>query len=278
MKLRRRDFLKTGAVIGAGTMVFNPAISAFAKTTVKKKGREREEGWYPSVCQGCTTWCPCEIYVQDGRAVKTRGNQNSSINPGTLCPRGHMIPKQMYDPDRVKVPMKRTNPQKGRGVDPQFVPITWDEALGTIADKMMELRAAHETHKFVLFRGRYSYSRDLLYSAVPKVFGSPNGISHSSICAETEKSGVFYTQGWHGYRDYDLDNCEYAVFWGVDPFRSNRQVPRAMDDLKKLQENGKIATIDPMLTGAAAKSDLWLAPKPGTDGAPCKCNCASHTC
>ena len=40
-----------------------------------------------------------------------------------------------------------------------------------------------------------------------------------------------------------------------------------MDDLKKLQENGKIATIDPMLTGAAAKSDVWLAPKPGTDGA-----------
>ena len=267
MKLRRRDFLKTGAVIGAGAMVFNPAIGAFAKATGKKKTRERAEGWYPSTCQGCTTWCPIEVFIQDGRAVKVRGNQNSAINPGTVCPRGHMIPKQMYDPDRVKVPMKRTHPSKGRGVDPQFVPITWDEALSTIAGKMMELRNANETHKYVLFRGRYSYSRDILYSAVTKIFGSPNGISHSSICAEAEKSGAFWTQGFWGYRDYDLANCEYTVFWGSDPFRSNRQVPRAMSRLKELQANGKIATIDPMLTGAATKSDIWLAPKPGTDGA-----------
>ncbi|NOY51757.1 MAG: molybdopterin-dependent oxidoreductase [Chlorobi bacterium] len=266
MKLRRRDFLKTSAVVGAGAMALSPAVGAFAKKT-GKKGKNRSGEWHATTCQGCTTWCPVEVFVQDGRAVKVRGNQNSAINPGTTCPRGHMIPKQMYDPDRIKTPMKRTNPAKGRGVDPQFVPISWDEALGTIADKMMELRAANETHKFVLLRGRYSYSRDIIYSALTKVFGSPNGISHSSICAEAEKSGAFFTQGFWGYRDYDLKNCKYVVFWGVDPFRSNRQVPRAMDELKVLQENGKIATIDPMLTGAAAKSDVWLAPKPGTDGA-----------
>jgi anaerobic selenocysteine-containing dehydrogenase len=51
-----------------------------------------------------------------------------------------MIPQQVYDPDRIKVPMKRTNPAKGRGIDPKFVPISWDEALNTVADKMMELR------------------------------------------------------------------------------------------------------------------------------------------
>ncbi|NOX46698.1 MAG: molybdopterin-dependent oxidoreductase [Chlorobi bacterium] len=266
MKVKRRDFLKTFGVLGAGAFTFSPTLEAFSALTAEK-ARLYEGDWIPSTCQGCTTWCPIEVFVQDGRAVKVRGNQNSSTNPGQCCPRGHMIPKQVYDPDRLKVPMKRTNPVKGKGIDPQFVPITWDEALDTIAEKMMELRNANETHKFLYLRGRYSYSRDILYKSLPKIFGSPNGISHSSICAEAEKAGSYWTEAFWGYRDYDLVNTKYLVLWGVDPFRSNRQVPNAMSKWAQVKENATVVTIDPVLTGAAAKSDRWLAVKPGEDGA-----------
>ncbi len=266
MKVKRRDFVKSMAVVGAGVYTFNPALGAFSKA--KKPASASSAGeWFPSTCQGCTTWCPCEIFVQDGRAVKVRGNQHSMYNPGKVCSKGHMIPKLLYDPDRVKVPMKRTNATKGKGVDPQFVPITWDEALDTIATKMMELRTAEETHKFLLLRGRYSYSRDIIYSALPKVFGSPNGISHSSICAEAEKAGAYWTQGNWGYRDYDLANTKYLVLWGVDPFRSNRLGPSTMDHWATIRENATVVTIDPVLTISASKSDEWLAIKPGEDGA-----------
>ena len=78
------------------------------------------------------------------RAAAVRGNPLSKTNHGYVCPRGHMIPQQLYGPDRVKVPMKRTNPAKGRGIDPKFVPITWDEALDTVAEKMIALRKAGE--------------------------------------------------------------------------------------------------------------------------------------
>ncbi len=77
--------------------------------------------------------------------------------------------------------MKRTNPAKGRGVDPKFVPISWDEAYNTIADKMMELRKNDESEKYALMRGRYTYLRDVLYETMTKVYGSPNNISHSSM-------------------------------------------------------------------------------------------------
>jgi len=178
-----------------------------------------------------------------------------------------MMPKLIYDPDRIKVPMKRTNPIKEKGIDPRFVPITWEEALDTIADKMMELRINNETHKFLLLRGRYSYHRDIIYSALPKIFGSPNGISHSSICAEAEKSGAYWTEAYWDYRDYDLANTKYLVLWGVDPFRSNRQILSAMRHWANLRENATIVTIDPTFTAAAAKSNEWLAVKPGEDGA-----------
>ena len=154
-----------------------------------------------------------------------RGNQISKQNEGYICPKGHLGLQQLYDPDRLKVPMKRTNPRKGKGIDPKFVPISWDEALGTIADKMMELREAEEPEGFALLRGRYTYMRDIIYSALPKVFGSPNGISHSAICAEAEKFGAYYTEGLWDYRDYDLARTKYLLIWGADPLSSNRMIP-----------------------------------------------------
>ncbi|MFN2359378.1 MAG: hypothetical protein ABR534_16750, partial [Desulfotignum sp.] len=110
----------------AGCAASKPVTSAMDmdKTAAKAKGQEPGK-WLASVCQGCTTWCPIEIFVQNGRAVKVRGNQNSKLNNGYVCARGHMLLQQTYDPDRIKTPMKRTNPKKGRGVDPQWVPISW---------------------------------------------------------------------------------------------------------------------------------------------------------
>ncbi len=107
----------------------------------------------------------------NGRAVKVRGNPHSKVNMGAGCVRSHLSLQQVYDPDRIKTPMKRTNPNKGRNEDPRFVPISWDEALNTIADKIMELRNNNETHKYMLMRGRYSYMRDVLYDRMTKIIG-----------------------------------------------------------------------------------------------------------
>jgi anaerobic selenocysteine-containing dehydrogenase len=122
MKIKRRDFLKASVAAGAVVALTGPTLNAFAAAKAAEKiigGTEPGE-WMPSTCQGCTAWCPVEFFVQKGRAVKVRGNQLSKANNGYCCPRGHIMLQQAYDPDRVKVPMKRTNPEKGRGIDPKF--------------------------------------------------------------------------------------------------------------------------------------------------------------
>lgn len=269
MKLGRRSFLKTGATIGAVAAISGPKLSALTK--VEKGSRPLSSydpgEWKPTTCQGCTTWCPAEVFVQGTRAVKVRGNQNSKQNDGYLCPKGHLSLQQLYDPDRLKVPMKRTNPKKGRGADPKFVPISWDEALNTIADKMMELRKNEEPEAFAVLRGRYTYMRDVIYSALPKVFGSPNGISHSAICAEAEKAGSFFTAGNWSYRDYDLDNTKYLLIWGCDPLSSNRMIPATIRRFGDVMDKAKIAVVDPRFSTSAAKAHSWLPIKPGEDGA-----------
>ena len=268
MKIKRRDFLKLSAATGAAATVFRKqTLNAFAKTKKSALMGERAGEWKPTTCQGCTTWCPAEVFVQDGRAVKVRGNRYSKQNEGKVCPRGHLSLQQVYDPDRVKVPMKRTNPKKGRGVDPKFVPISWDEALNTIADNMMKLRNDGEPEKFTLMRGRYTYMRDVIYDVMPKVFGSPNNISHSSTCAEAEKFGSYYTEGYWSYRDYDLDKTKYLLVWGCDPVSSNRMVPATIQKLGDVIDRATVAVVDPKMNNTSAKAQEWLPVLPGTDGA-----------
>ncbi len=267
MTVDRRGFLKGTTGVGLVAAASGGPLLTHFVASDSAQPMDLNAKWVASTCQGCTSWCPVEAQVIGGRAVKIRGNPHSRANHGEICPRPHLALQQVYDPDRVKVPMKRTNPKKGRDEDPQFVPITWDEALGLVADKMMELRANEESHKFVLFRGRYSYLRDLIYSAVPKIFGSPNGISHSAICAEAEKFGAYYTEGFWDYRDYDLENTRYVLCWGADPLSSNRQVPHAINIWGKVRDQGQVAVIDPRLSATAAKADEWLPVLPGEDGA-----------
>ncbi len=266
MKLDRRTFLMVSAATAATATLadYTPIMASLGEGT-------RESGetgvWISTVCQGCTSWCPMQAYVIDNRVVKVRGNPYCKATLGKICPRPHLALQQMYDPDRVKVPLKRTNPVKGRGVDPMFVPITWDEATEMIADKILDLHANEEAHKFALLRGRYTALNGILYGSLPKLLGSPNNISHSSICAEAEKFGSFYTEGYWNYNDFDLEHTRYLVSFGVDPLSMNRQVPRFINVWARLLDHGKVAVVDPRLSSTAAKADEWLPVIPGEDGA-----------
>ena len=199
--------------------------------------------------------------------MKVRGNANSKVNVGQCCSKSHLSIQQVYDPDRLKTPMMRTNPNKGRNEDPKFVPISWDKALDMVADKIMELRDNNETHKYMLMRGRYTYMRDVIYDRMTKIIGSPNNISHSAICAEAEKFGPYYTEGLWGYRQYDVLNARYIILWGADPLSANRQVSNYLSKWGDVIDNAGTAVIDPRFSASAAKADEWMPISPGQDGA-----------
>ena len=163
MKLTRRDFIKksaatSGVVLAAGTAVHamadKPKTSAMAEATAQPKAPGQGE-WVATTCQGCTSWCSAEALVQDGRVVKVRGNQNSKSAEGYLCSRGHLSIGQMYDPDRIKVPMKRTNPKdlaicggvltdKALLLAGQATHITEEKKGISIADAQQMIREAQE--------------------------------------------------------------------------------------------------------------------------------------
>jgi anaerobic selenocysteine-containing dehydrogenase len=264
----RKNFIKSalaagGAITLGSTLEYS--LRAFAETS--DSPAEQKGEWKSSTCQGCTSWCSIQVYVVNGRAIKVRGNPNSKVNMGNCCARAHFAILQVYDPDRIKTPMKRTNPKKGRNEDPEFVPISWDEALNTIADKILALRKNKETYKYMFMRGRYSYMRDIIYDRMTKIIGSPNNISHSAICAEAEKFGPYFTEGEWSYRQYDILNSRYMILWGADPLSANRQVSYYQSVWGEAIQKSTVAVIDPRFSATAAKATEWLPIKPGGDSA-----------
>jgi len=286
LKIKRRDFIKgSAALAGAAGVAGSPVFNALTKAVAAPEGiggESPEVTWVPTVCQGCTTWCAAEVGVQTDpvtgvkRAVRVRGNQTFGTGDGQIdgyhggfvCPRGLVGLQEQYDPDRIKTPMIRTNPKKGRGVDPGFVPATWDEAIDLIADKMLELRDNNETEGLLQMRGRYTDVNGVLYGGLNAAFGSQNYTSHSTICAEAEKFGWQHSFGRFGYMDFDVDKADYVLLWGVDPTSSNRQVPASIHKTgERIEAGTKYAVIDPRMSSIAAKAHRWLPLNVGTDGA-----------
>ena len=93
--------------------------------------------WINSTCKMCLHSCSTRVHVTDeGIVNKVEGNPTNPSNESGLCPKGNASLLRLYDPQRIKTPMKRTNPRKGPDDDPGWVPISWDEALDTVGKEL----------------------------------------------------------------------------------------------------------------------------------------------
>ena len=246
-----------------------------------------------SACQGCLSNCPVLVTVEGGRAVRVRGNAASAATGGGACPALAITLEQEYDPDRVTTPLRRRNPRKGRGVDPKFEPVTWDEALDELADRMMALRRAGHPERFALAKGRSTGINEVLTRVLPEIYGTPNRFNHDSICADAEKLATGVMDGTYDYHDYDWERLECAILWGADPVASNRQKAHARRVLPEaLRRGATVYVVDPRRSMTAelvekeayragagspkacdsfarncSDSGCWVPVVPGTDGA-----------
>ncbi|MHB1344558.1 MAG: molybdopterin-dependent oxidoreductase, partial [Thermoleophilia bacterium] len=92
-----------------------------------------------SHCRGCHGGCGVIVYVKDGRVEKVTGDPDCPINHGTMCSKGLAAPQIAYHPDRLTHPVRRVGP-KASGT---WERLTWDEALDTIAERILAYKAEH---------------------------------------------------------------------------------------------------------------------------------------
>ncbi|WP_207063203.1 molybdopterin-dependent oxidoreductase [Motiliproteus sp. SC1-56] len=98
----------------------------------------------PTYCYNCVAGPdPMKVEVVDGVATQVTPNFDtcdSHPGRGRPCVKAYGLIQKTYNPNRILQPMKRTNPNKGMKEDPGFVPISWDEALTLLCDKLQTIR------------------------------------------------------------------------------------------------------------------------------------------
>jgi anaerobic selenocysteine-containing dehydrogenase len=200
----------------------------------------------------------------DGRVVKFDGAAGFPRNDGTLCPKGQAQIVSVYDPNRVKTPMVRTN---GKGQTGEWRPASWDEALGLVADKYAEVAA--DDPSLVLWQKGRSKAKNFYDNAFVKAIGASK-LGHGAYCSDTGYRAVEYTTGLHGVLHPDLLNAKYVLSWGWNITNAGGNKfcwltwPRQL--VQGREKNGlKIVQIDPRLRPAGPFADEWVPIKPAGD-------------
>jgi anaerobic selenocysteine-containing dehydrogenase len=210
----------------------------------------------------CPDTCAIETTVENGRAVKIRGAADLPFTNGTLCTKVAHYLERVYSDQRLLHPMKRVG-RKGEG---RFVRISWDEALGTIAEKFGAIAA--DDPRAIL---PYSYGGTLGFvqgSSMDLRFFHRLGASllDRTICSAAGTAGWKATVGASIGTDPEaIVDAKLILIWGANPVVSNLHGWRYIQEAKR--RGAKLVCIDPRRSETAAKCDLHLAPWPGTDGA-----------
>ncbi|MFQ5804680.1 MAG: molybdopterin-dependent oxidoreductase, partial [Candidatus Methylomirabilales bacterium] len=266
MELDRRDFLKLSAGAFAGLALSGCAlkklIEAEQPVSLWPPGPET---WIASVCQQCPGGCGINVRVIDGRAIKIEGLPFHPINRGTLCAVGHTGLQVLYDPDRIKGPMRRVG---GRGSS-KWQSLSWDEAIQMVAARLAEIRGRDESHTVAILAGRPRGIMDLLLARFLEAYGSPNYIRNS--CDGTNKA-ILLTQGIDTQVTYDLEQSNFILSFGYSLVETGWAPVLAQRTYGYLRQErpgakAKIVQVEPRLSVTAAKADEWVPIKPGTDGA-----------
>ncbi|MFQ6093845.1 MAG: molybdopterin-dependent oxidoreductase, partial [bacterium] len=229
---------------------------------------EAEDVWIKSICVNCVNFCGIQVHRVNGVVVRIDGDPDHPYNLGRLCPKGNSGIMQLYHPYRLKVPLKRTNPEKGIGVDPKWVEISWDEVYDIAAEKIRATRG----DKIIWIQGHGKYVMHKYFmKSIVKALKTPNKIHRGSICEASRHVGDELTWGGHGFLP-DLDHCNYLIVFGagiISAEQWNRWLDRKT--LSAAERGMKLVVVDPRLSRIATKAmhwnGEWIPIKPTTDGA-----------
>lgn len=209
----------------------------------------------------CPDACSLDVTVEEGRVVAVGGNHVNPLTGGYICAKVRRMPEHLYGPDRLLSPAVREG-RKGEG---RFRPVSWDEALEKIANRLVSIRDEFGGEAIL----PYSYGGSNGYltqdTADARLF-SRLGASRlaRTVCAAPTGSAALGLYGkMPGISMDDYVHARLIVLWGVNPSVSGiHLIPKIYEAQKA---GAKLVVVDPRTTPLARRADLHLAPRPGTD-------------
>ena len=277
MHFSRRSFLNwtsglAGAAIASG-LLWDDKLGLFREANAQEK-MSGKGTWVYTTCHMCGGSTGIKVHVVDGKVVKIEPNENNPIGVanvstdyaalkefgGRMCAKGNSGVRSLYDPDRLKTPMKRIGP-KGSG---KWKAISWEEALDDVAKNFLKIREKYGPEALVWCTEDASFTD--MQADFNMLYGSPNFSMHSNTCDVARKASFKLVMG-DDRPLADFANTKYALVFGWNLLAATKwaHLPGVWN-LGRAR-GAKMVYVDPYYNQTAAKADEWVPIRPGTDGA-----------
>jgi anaerobic selenocysteine-containing dehydrogenase len=205
------------------------------------------------------------ITVEGDRVTDVRGDPDDPLSRGAICPKGVALADLHHDPDRLRVPLRRT----GSG----WEPIAWDDALDLVATRLREVRQAHGNDAVALYRGNptsHNYEVMLFQQDFVEALGTRNVYSAISMDVLPHLLVASWMYGHQLLMPVpDLDRARFVMIVGGNPAVTQSSMmtapgfPRRMRELRA--RGGRLVVLDPRRTETARLADEHHFIRPGTD-------------
>ena len=205
--------------------------------------------------------CAVLVEIDNGRIKRISGDPDCPTNQGKLCPKGKAAIDLMYHPDRITSPLKRTG-ARGSGA---WTKITWEEALDTIAGRIKTYRDDFGPQAIAFAEGAPRGLEYLFTYRLAAALGTPNVVTTGAVCFAPRWGAALVTCGF--YPKPDVENSQCIMAWGENHLDTSADSTMGFQVQRAMRKGLSLIVIDPRKTTLAAKADLWLRGRPGTDGA-----------
>lgn len=217
--------------------------------------------WKTTSCALCSQNCGLLVCVEDNRITRVKPDRRNPRSRGYVCRKGMKIAYHQHHAERATRPLKRT----AQG----FVAVSWDQAIGEIADRLRQLIDTHGPRSFAYMGGggQGSHFEAGFGMALLKLLGSRY---HYNALGQ-ELTGYFWgcgrvigKQNRFVVPDEERADMILAVGWNG---MVSHQMPRAPKVLRAFAREADklLAVIDPRLSETARLANLHLPLRPGTD-------------
>ena len=220
------------------------------------------EPWRMSICPYCGVGCGVEVGVRNGEAVAVRGMTDHPVNRGELCHLGHNLIGVLDTEGRLLHPMVRRPPEA------ELERTSWDDATTTVADRMTELIGRHGPDTFAMYISASEYIEEYyVYNKFVKgCLGTNNLESSARLCWASGVAGLVQAFGADSppcaYEDFD-----HADLFFVAGYNLAESKPVLFQRMMRARaaKGTRMIVVDPRRTATAARADVHLMIRPGTD-------------
>jgi nitrate reductase NapA len=242
--------------MAAATAAVSGPDRSFALPVVDSGDAGSDIVWNKAPCRFCGTGCHVQVGVENGRVVAVAGDKHAEVNKGLLCVKGYHVGAILYGKDRLTQPLLR----KGDS----FVPISWDEAIETVAQRIMRA-----PEKFAFYgSGQWTIPEGYAAQKFMKGGLSNNHIDpNARLCMASAVTGFVATYGVDepaGCYD-DLDHCDVLITWGNNPAEMHPVLFSRVIDRRSHGEKVRLIDIGTRRTRTTDAADDFLLMKPHGD-------------